>query len=85
MNNVYEVNSFEIVQSPTGVASDGVGIGTTHMSRVFVKIAEHLDWNGQWPSFSGAGIQLEIILDHIVGVRLFFLQDLKKMRTMRIH
>ena len=57
VNNVYEVNSFEIVQSPTGVASDGVGIGTTHMSRVFVKIAEHLDWNGQWPSFSGAGIQ----------------------------
>ena len=57
VNNVYEVNNFEIVQSPTGVASDGVGIGTTHMSRVFVKIAEHLDWNGQWPSFSGAGIQ----------------------------
>ncbi len=57
VNNVYEVNNFEIVQSPTGVASDGVGIGTTHMSRVFVKIAEHLDWNGQWPSFSGVGIQ----------------------------
>ena len=57
VNNVYEVNTFEIVQSPTGVASDGVGIGTTHMSRVFVKIAEHLDWDGQWPSFSGVGIQ----------------------------
>ena len=57
VNNVYEVNTFEIVQSPTGVASDGVGIGTTHMSRVFVKIAEHLDWSGQWPSFSGVGIQ----------------------------
>ena len=57
VNNVYEVNTFEIVQSPIGVASDGVGIGTTHMSRVFVKIAEHLDWNGQWPSFSGVGIQ----------------------------
>ena len=57
INNVYEVNTFEIVQSPTGVASDGVGIGTTHMNRVFVKIAEHLDWDGQWPSFSGVGIQ----------------------------
>ena len=57
VNNVYEVNTFEIVQSPTGVASDGVGIGTTHMNRVFVKIAEHLDWDGQWPSFSGVGIQ----------------------------
>ena len=57
VNNVYEVNTFEIVQSPTGVASDGVGIGTTHMNRVFVKIGEHLDWNGQWPSFSGVGIQ----------------------------
>ena len=57
VNNVYEVNTFEIVQSPTGVSSDGVGIGTTHMSRVFVKIAEHLDWDGQWPSFSGVGIQ----------------------------
>ena len=21
------------------------------------KIAEHLDWDGQWPSFSGVGIQ----------------------------
>ena len=57
MNNVYEVNTFEIVQSPTGVATNGVGIGTTHMSRVFVKIAEHFDWSGQWPSFSGVGIQ----------------------------
>ena len=27
------------------------------MSRVFVKIGEHLDWSGQWPSFSGVGIQ----------------------------
>ena len=41
----------------TGVDEDGVGIGTTHMKRVFVKIGEHLDWSGQWPSFTGVGIQ----------------------------
>ena len=57
VDNVYEVNNFEIVQSPTGVHTNGVGIGTTHMSRVFVKIKEHLDWDGQWPSFTGVGIQ----------------------------
>ena len=57
VNNVYEVNTFEIVQSPTGVASDGVGIGTTHMNRVFVKIGDNFTWTGQWPSFSGVGIQ----------------------------
>ena len=57
VNNVYEVNTFEIVQSPTGIASDGVGIGTTHMNRVFVKIGDNFTWTGQWPSFSGVGIQ----------------------------
>ena len=57
VDNVYETSTFEIVQSPTGVDEDGVGIGTTHMKRVFVKIGEHLDWSGQWPSFTGVGIQ----------------------------
>jgi len=57
LNNVYEVNNFEIVQSPTGVGTTGVGIGTTHLNRVFVKVTNFNTWSGQWPSFSGAGIQ----------------------------
>ena len=57
VDNVYEASTFEIVQAPTGVHTNGVGIGTTHLKRVFVKIGEHLDWSGQWPSFSGVGIQ----------------------------
>ena len=27
------------------------------MNRVFVKIGDNFTWSGQWPSFSGAGIQ----------------------------
>ena len=57
INNVYEVNNFEIVQSPTGVGTTGVGIGTTHVNRVFVKVTNFNTWSGQWPSFSGVGIQ----------------------------
>ena len=57
LNNVYEVNNYEIVQAPTGVGTTGVGIGTTHLNRVFVKVTNFNTWSGQWPSFTGAGIQ----------------------------
>ena len=57
VDNVYEVNTFEIVNTPTGVATDGVGIGTSHCKRVFVKIGDNFTWDGDWPSFSGIGIQ----------------------------
>jgi hypothetical protein len=57
LNNVYEVNNYEIVQAPTGVETTGVGIGTTHLNRVFVKVTNFNTWSGQWPSFTGAGIQ----------------------------
>ena len=57
LNNVYEVNNYEIVQAATGVGTTGVGIGTTHLNRVFVKVTNFNTWSGQWPTFSGAGIQ----------------------------
>ena len=57
LNNVYEVNNYEIVQAATGVGTTGVGIGTTHLNRVFVKVTNFNTWSGQWPSFTGAGIQ----------------------------
>ena len=57
LNNVYEVNNYEIVQTATGVGTTGVGIGTTHLNRVFVKVTNFNTWSGQWPTFSGAGIQ----------------------------
>ena len=57
VDNVYEVNNFEIVNTATGIGSSGVGIGTSHVKRVFVKIGDNFTWSGGWPSFSGVGIQ----------------------------
>ena len=57
VDNVYEVNNFEIVNTATGIGSSGVGIGTSHVKRVFVKIGDNFTWSGDWPSFSGVGIQ----------------------------
>ena len=38
VDNVYEVNSSEIVYTASGLSTTGVGIGTTHLKRVFCKI-----------------------------------------------
>ena len=38
IDNVYEVQTSEIVSTATGLDASGVGIGTTYINRVFVKI-----------------------------------------------
>ena len=50
IDNVYTVNSSEIVFRASGVNSEGVGIGTTHVNRVFAKITSDF-------KFSGVGIE----------------------------
>ena len=50
IDNVYEVNSSEIVYAPTGLDSSGVGIGTTYLNRVFVRI------DGDFKPYTTVGI-----------------------------
>ena len=50
IDNVYEVNSSEIVYAPTGLDASGVGIGTTYLNRVFVKI------DGDFKPYTTVGI-----------------------------
>ena len=50
IDNVYEVNGSEIVYAPTGLDSSGVGIGTTYLNRVFVKI------DGDFKPYTTVGI-----------------------------
>jgi len=49
IDNIYFVQSAETVYRPTGVNSEGVGIGTSHITRVFVNV------NNNFPY--GSGIQ----------------------------
>ena len=46
LDNVYYVDNHQIIQSPTGIGSDGVGIGTTHVKRVFVRVSNNFAYSG---------------------------------------
>jgi len=46
IDNVYSVASFEIVNTTSGINSEGVGIGTTHCARVFATITSDFSWGG---------------------------------------
>ena len=49
IDNIYFVQSTETVFRPTGVNSEGVGIGTSHITRVFVNVSNNFSY--------GSGIQ----------------------------
>ena len=49
IDNIYFVQSTETVFRPTGVNSEGVGIGTSHITRVFVNVSNNFPY--------GSGIQ----------------------------
>tara|TARA_R100001594_G_scaffold439_2_gene1654 strand:+ start:3602 stop:17350 length:13749 start_codon:yes stop_codon:yes gene_type:complete len=46
IDNVYSVNTYEIVNVPSGVDSSGVGIGTTYCARIFAIIDSDFSWGG---------------------------------------
>ena len=46
IDNVYYVDDHEIIIAPTGIASDGVGIGTSHIKRVFVRVSDNFAYSG---------------------------------------
>ena len=46
IDNVYSVANFEIVNTPSGTNSAGVGIGTTYCARVFATITSDFSWGG---------------------------------------
>ena len=46
IDNVYSVNTYEIVNRPSSVNSSGVGIGTTYCARVFATITSDFSWGG---------------------------------------
>ena len=46
IDNVYSVNTYEIVNRPSSVNSSGVGIGTTYCARVFATISSDFSWGG---------------------------------------
>ena len=46
IDNVYSVNTYEIVNRPSSVNSSGVGIGTTYCTRVFATITTDFSWGG---------------------------------------
>lgn len=46
VDNVYYVDNHEIIVAPTGISSDGVGIGTTNVKRVFVRVSDNFNYSG---------------------------------------
>jgi len=46
IDNVYYVDNHETILAPTGVASNGVGIGTSHVKRVFVRVSDNFAYTG---------------------------------------
>jgi len=46
VDNIYYVDDYQIVQSPTGISSDGVGIGTSHVKRIFVRVSDNFNYTG---------------------------------------
>ena len=46
IDNVYSVANFEIVNTTSGINSEGVGIGTTYCARVFATITSDFSWGG---------------------------------------
>ena len=44
IDNVYSVANFEIVNTTSGINSEGVGIGTTYCTRVFATITSDFSW-----------------------------------------
>lgn len=73
IDTVYEVSSSEIVYRPTGVNSGGVGIGTTHLRRVFVKINESFNYGSgiQTSNYFGSYSWGKIIFSSRAGVNSF--------------
>jgi hypothetical protein len=56
IDNVYSVNTYEIVNRPSSVNSSGVGIGTTYCARVFATITSDFSWGGTGIVTSRAGL-----------------------------
>ena len=46
LDNVYYVDNHQIVLAPTGVDSNGVGIGTSHVKRIFVRVSNNFAYTG---------------------------------------
>ena len=46
VDNVYYVDNHETILAPTGIASGGVGIGTSIVKRVFVRVTDNFVYSG---------------------------------------
>ena len=72
IDNVYYVDNHETILAPTGIASNGVGIGTSSVKRVFVRVTDNFTYSGVSTSgYFGEYSWGKILLDSRSGINSY--------------